>query len=339
MAASPDTPMSRPSRRLVALLVVVVVAIAIGGYAFTGSPSLAGLGAPPPPPPTAAAAPSQNDRDKAVAQIADMVDRLAARLKEKPDDAEGWSMLARSYTVLGRMPEALPAYRRAIALDPRSAGLLADYADAMIAANDGKTTDEAIGLVDRSLAMDGRQPKALALAGTFAFDRGDYAKAVADWQKIAEQLPPESEFHQQVVANIDEARRRGNLPVANAANAAVASGAEALTGTVMLSPQLAAQAAPDDTVFVYAHAEAGRMPLAVVRAKVKDLPLKFRLDDSMAMTASMKLSDMHHVIVAARVSKTGNAITQPGDLIGETPPIPPGTKDIAITIASPVGAK
>jgi cytochrome c-type biogenesis protein CcmH len=112
-----------------------------------------------------------------------------------------------------------------------------------------------------------------------------------------------------------------------------------LTGTVTLAAALVAQAAPDDTVFVYAHAREGRMPLAVMRAKVSDLPLRFRLDDSMAMTPAMKLSNMTHVIVAARVSKSGNAITQPGDLLGETAPVAPGTKDIAITIAAPVGTK
>jgi cytochrome c-type biogenesis protein CcmH len=81
------------------------------------------------------------------------------------------------------------------------------------------------------------------------------------------------------------------------------------------------------------------MPLAVFRATVKDLPLHFRLDDSMAMTQTMKISDMKQVIVAARVSKSGNAISQPGDFSGESRPVAPGTSDLAITIAREVPAK
>jgi cytochrome c-type biogenesis protein CcmH len=176
------------------------------------------------------------------------------------------------------------------------------------------------------------------LAGTVAFDRGDYATAAKQWQKIADALPPGSEFHQQVMANIDEARRRGGLAAATTSST-LSSGHETLTGTVTIAPSLAAQAAPNDIVFVYAHAESGRMPLAVIRATVKDLPITFKLDDSMAMTPTMKLSDMKQVIVAARVSKSGNAITQPGDLLGESKPIAPGTSGLSIEIARQVPAR
>ena len=323
----------RASWRLVASVVVVVLVIAIGGYAFTGSPSLAGLGAPPPQPV------ATDDREIGVAQIAGMVDKLAARLKEQPDDAEGWTMLARSYTVLTRYRDALPAYRHAIALQPNNAGLLADYADALAAANDGKSTAESTALIDRALAIDPQHPKALALAGTIAFDRGDFKAAAAQWQKIADALPPGSAFHQQVVANIDEAKRRGGLVPSTPAPVTASAGREALTGTVTLDPSLADKVSPADTVFVLARPESGRMPLAVFRATVKDLPLRFRLDDSMAMTPTMKISDMKQVIVATRISKSGNAITQPGDLSGESALVAPGTANLAIVVSKVVPAK
>ncbi len=359
---------STPSLRLVAAVVAAVLVVAVGGYAFTGSPSLAGLGKPPvapvAPPDAAATGASPGDREAGLQQIAEMVDRLAARLKDKPDDAEGWTMLARSYTVLTRYRESLPAYRRAVELQPRDAGLLADYADATAAANDGKPDAASNALIERALAIDPKQPKALALAGTVAFERGDYATAVMQWQKIADALPPGSEFHQQVMANVDEARRRGGLPAPNArampgtsgsiasassnpassspapsnATASAASGREALTGVVSLAPALAGSASPDDTVFVLARPESGRMPLAVFRAKVKDLPLRFKLDDSMAMTPTMKISDMKQVVVAARVSKSGNAMSQAGDLAGQVGPIAPGTRDLAIVIGQRVSA-
>ena len=340
---------TRPSRGLVVGVVLVVIVIALGGYAFKGSPTLAGLGTPPAPP--VAAAPANNEREIGLAQIAEMVDKLATRLKDRPDDAEGWTMLARSYTVLTRYRDALPAYQHAVALQPKNAGLLADYADAIAAANDGRQTAESQALIERALTIDPDQPKALALAGTVAFDRGDFATAVQRWQKIADALPAGSEFHQQVMANIDEARRRGGMPpsapstsaapaVASAApSSSSSSGREALTGTVTLDSSLAAQVSPNDTVFVLARPESGRMPLAVFRATVKDLPLRFRLDDSMAMTPTMKISDMKQVIVAARVSKSGNAISQPGDLAGESAPVAPGTNDLAIVVSKVVPAK
>ena len=169
------------------------------------------------------------------------------------------------------------------------------------------------------------------------------------WRKIADALPPDGEFHRQVVANIDEARRRGNLPAASTATSSIArppdgvpstasdaSGHEALTGVVTIAPAVAARAAPTDTVFVLARAEGGRMPLAVFRATVRDLPLRFRLDDSMAMTPTAKISDMKQVVVVARVSKSGAAISQPGDLSGESEPVAPGTGNLEISIRTVV---
>jgi cytochrome c-type biogenesis protein CcmH len=344
-ADTPPVRPAKPSGRLVVLLGLVVVIVAVGGYAFTGSPSLAGLGSAPVAADSAANSAAGSDREVGVQQIAEMVDRLAARLKERPDDAEGWTMLARSYAVLGRYRDALPAYRRAVELQPKDAGLLADYADTVTMTNDGKANAESIALIDRALALDPAQPKALALAGTVAFERGDYGTAVAQWQKIADALPPDSEFHRQVIANIDEARRRGAgggnsaAPSASSATKSVADGREALTGTVSLAPGLAASASPDDTVFVLARPESGRMPLAVFRATVKDLPLRFRLDDSMAMTPTMKISDMKLVVVAARISKSGNALSRPGDLLGQTGPVAPGTHDLAIEIKDVVPSR
>ncbi len=350
-------PRTRPSKRLVASLIVLVIAVAIAGYAFTGSPSLARLGVSSPATVAVgdggAAGEADKDREIGLQQIAQMVGKLAERMKSRPDDAEGWTMLARSYSVLGRYADAVPAYRRAAQLEPKNAGLLADFAAVLAASNDGRATPESSALLDRALAIDPLQPKALALAGTVAFDRGDYAGAVAQWRKIADTLPPDSEFHQQLQANIDEARRRGNLPSGAAlprdaapsvASNRVAAGDSAsssasISGKVMLAPALASRAAPTDTVFVFARAAVGgRMPLAVFRATVADLPLAFRLDDSMAMTAA-KLSDAKRVIVGARISKSGNALPQVGDLSGESAAVAPGSSGLSITIAEVVGAK
>ncbi len=339
-----------------------MLALAVFGYWLTGAPSLARSGA------DVASAEAPADAASAQAglhQIEGMVDQLAARLKEKPDDAQGWTMLARSYTVLGRFDEAVPAYARASELQPNNPQLLADYADAVAATKGSANNPQSIALIERALKADPKHPKALALSGTVAYERGDYAGAIAEWQKIADQLPPGSDLNERVQASIADARQRAEAgaaapatategasfgdakqaaaraaaaPSTTATTTAKAAAGSSVSGVVTLDPALAAQAAPGDSVFVFARpASGGRMPLAVLRAKVKDLPLSFTLDDSMAMSPAMTLSSASQVTVGARISKSGNAIPQPGDLSGETTGVTPGAKNVAVRIASVVG--
>ena len=338
------------------MLVLAVLGLAVAGYWQTGAPSLAFSGAPGGAV-AAAEAPAAGASGQIgmQQQIAAMVDQLAARLQQNPNDAQGWSMLARSYTVLGRFAEALPAYARASELQPNNAQVLADYADAVAATKGSANNPQSVALIERALKADPKHPKALALSGTVAYERGEYALAIAEWQKIVDQLPPGSDLNERVQASIADARERAAgtgavrspAPAASAANVAAAarpaSAAPAATGTsvsgvVTLDPALAAQAAPGDSVFVFARsASGGRMPLAVLRATVRDLPLSFTLDDSMAMAPGMTLSSASQLTVGARISKSGNAIPQPGDLSGETTGVTPGAKNVAVRIGSVVG--
>ena len=324
---------ARPSRGLVAVLGACVIAIAVGGYAWKGSPRLK--------PVPAAAEASANDAEEQAArqQIEGMVDKLAQRLKDKPDDATGWLMLGRSYTVLGRVDDSIGAYARAVALRPNEATPLADYADALATKNGGRPTPESEALVARALAAEPTHLKALALAGTAAFERNDYATAVRHLEKMAQGLPPDSPDAPRLQASLDEARRRGGIAAAPAPKPTAAVSGATITGTVTLAPALAAKASPTDTIFVFARAAQGsRMPLAVLRAQVKDLPLTYKLDDSMAMAPTAKLSGAAQVIVGARISKSGNAIPQPGDLAGEAAPVAPGASGVSITISAAVGS-
>jgi cytochrome c-type biogenesis protein CcmH len=332
---------SRPSARLVILLAAFVLIIAALGYWWKGSPSLtssvqaeAASGADPS---------SDASHSTASEQIAAMTERLATRLKEKPDDAEGWSMLARSYSVLGRHPEALKAYERAIALRPDDASLLADYADSMAVKNDRKLAGEPIKLIERALKLDPRNVKALALAGTHAFDLKDYAQAVKYWEQVIEFAPADSNFVQQVEPALAEARSLAGLPPAApkanvaAADKPVAGKSASVSGTVSIAPTLLKQSQPDDTVFIFARAaEGSRMPLAIVRKQVKDLPLTFTLDDSMAMSPANQLSGTARVIVGARVSKSGNAMPQAGDFSGQVGPVSVGANGLTIEIKEAV---
>ncbi|NBP96893.1 MAG: c-type cytochrome biogenesis protein CcmI [Burkholderiaceae bacterium] len=137
--------------------------------------------------------------------IEGMVERLAQRLEKDPNNAEGWQMLGRSYAALQRMPEALAAYKKALALNPNNAPLLVDYAD-LLAFENKSIKGEPIRLVQKALQIDPNNLKGLALAGTASFETGDYKKAEEYWSKAKGLVPADSEFARGMDENIAAAR-------------------------------------------------------------------------------------------------------------------------------------
>ena len=340
-AASP-----RPSWRLQGGLLVAVVALAVLGYGYTGAPDAVVMG------PVQASADEGGAAEGQPAvtqeQVTEIVERLAQRLKESPEDAMGWTLLARAYSSLGRHAEAAPAYLKALALQGDDASLLADYADTLAALNGGQFNADALKAIDRALALEPTNLKALALAGSAAFDRRDYLTAVQHWEAVERSLPPDAGILPQVRDSIAQARQLGGLPAATAAaqpaagtaaaaDALSAPGAASLSGRVSLAPALLSQASPEDTVFILARpAEGPRMPLAVLRKQVKDLPLDFALDDSMAMAPGARISGHSRIVVSARISKSGQAMPQPGDLSGESTVVAPGAQGLVVQISQVV---
>jgi cytochrome c-type biogenesis protein CcmH len=215
---------AKASGRLLGGLALAVVAVAAAGYAMFGTPQalttppLAALQLQQPPASDAGGA-----HPLTSAQIEGMIDKLAARLKDKPDDADGWAMLGRSYAVLGNHALALPALRRAMALQPDDAVLLADAADALAVVNGRAFDGEPRSLIEKALKLDPDNLKALSLAGTMAFNRKDYAVALQHWERLAS-LSPSSELAKQIQGGIDEAR---SLRAGTGAGAQVAATASA----------------------------------------------------------------------------------------------------------------
>jgi cytochrome c-type biogenesis protein CcmH len=342
-AAAVAPTVARPGKGLLAGLVLLVLLLAAGGYAWKGSPGLA-TGTPMA---QQAAAGEQGGapHSSTFEQISDMTVKLAARLQEQPNDAEGWGMLARSYTVLGKQDDALKAYEKALALRKDDAALLADYADVMAVKNEGRLTGAPMKQVEKALKIDPRNIKALALAGSEAFDRKDFATAIKYWEKVVQFGSADSPMVQQIQGGLDEARRLSGggaaaapmMPPAavppQSAPAPVGGAVGSVSGTVNLSPALRAKAQPDDTVFIFARSVGGsRMPLAILRKQVRDLPIRFTLDDSMAMTPANTMTTAGTFTVGARVSKAGNAMPEPGDLMGQSAPTKVGATGLQIDI-------
>ncbi len=273
-----------------------------------------------------------------------VLQELEDKLAKDPQDAQGWALLARSYTQLERFADAARAFDNLTRLMPHEAQLWADYADVQAMANNQSLAGLPTKLIAKALEADPNNIKALALAGSAAMDRGDYTAAIGYWEKALKFLPNGSEDAKMFESGIQQAREfslqvkggkppvQAQTPASEDKQPAVASGKELITGTVTLSDAMKGKAGPDDTLFVLARATDAKFPLAIVRKQVKDLPLKFTLDDSTAMTPQSKLSNFDKVVVIARISKSGNAMTQPGDLQGMSEIIKPGTTGVKVSI-------
>ena len=337
-------PEPRPPRNLV--LAVAAFVLAVGGIGYAALGNHAGLRVEP-----GMAGAELAGHAPDTEQVEAMIAKLAERLKSQPDDAEGWATLGRSYAAQGRHADALPAFKRVVELKPKDAQALADYADALAVANNRSLDGEPERLILQAVKLDPTNVKALALAGTIAFNRGQFNEAVVLWERAVRDADPQADFVKALQGAIAEARQRGGSapvgavaaapasppPAAPAAGPAAAPMAAAVSGRVTIKPSLRAQAAPDDTVFIFARAPTGsRMPLAILRRKVSDLPLDFSLDDSQAMSPATALSTVKTVVVGVRITKTGSAVPAPGDLQALSAPVALGTRNIQLEIAEQV---
>jgi cytochrome c-type biogenesis protein CcmH len=327
-AADDAAPVAGGGRGTLLAIALAVPLFAGGLYAWLGNP--AGLNPPQP-------------RHKvSAAEIDDMVTKLAARL-EKEDNPQGWVMLARSYKILGRIEDAGKAYARAGGFIDNDAALLADYADVLVAAS-GSFGAKPRELIAKALKLDPENAHALWLSGTAAFEAGQFSRAIADWERLLAQLPPDSDEARSVQGSIGEARTLGGKPApaakgqgGKAAPAKESEGNSQATATVKgrveLAPALKDKAAAADTVMVIARpADGSRMPVAVLKARVPELPLAFSLDDSLAMSPDHAVSKFKEIVIEARISKTGMAGAQAGDLISAPQTVKVGAGGVRLVV-------
>ncbi len=294
------------------------------------------------------------DQTNMAAQIEMMVANLAQRLQENPQDIEGWVMLARSFSVLGRYQEAVQAYEKAIQFVGDDPNILTDYADAIAMSSGESLEGKPLQLLQKAVSLDPNNQKALWLIGTALFERGDFTGAIEHWEHLLNILPAGSDDAGAMRGNIAEARnylerqRKGEFgaapPVTSLDDTLSGSGSAKIdhapakvakvSGTITIDEKLAGKVDAGDTLFVFAKAVRGPpMPLAIIKGSAKELPIEFTLDETMAMMPAMSLAKFNEVVIGARVSKGGNAIAQSGDLEGYVAkPVTVGSEGVEVRI-------
>jgi cytochrome c-type biogenesis protein CcmH len=291
---------------IVVLLAVPVASVVLyltyGEYRVIENPQLV-LAAPPQ---QAAAAPQMS--------LEEMTTAIKQRLKDNPEDAEGWFMLGRTMMARQQYDQAVTAFQRSNDLLADEPGILFALADALAMQNDGNLLGEPEELLRRGLELAPNFPNGLWLAGMAAEQRQEYATAHRYWTRLLPLItdnPTSTREIQGLIAMLEE--RDPEL-----ANTATSDSGARINLLVDISIELKAKASPDTTVFVYAKAMQGPpMPLAVRKLQLGDLPVSLTLSDDDAMMPSLKLSSFDQVIVGARVSSSGNPVAQSGDFYTE----------------------
>lgn len=281
------------------------------------------------------------------AELNGMLDGLVKKLEKEPGNLQGWAMLARSYKAVGRNSEAEQAFGRAGTLLDSDAQLLADYADVIATNAGGNLSGKPSELIEKALKVDPNNGMALWLSGTAAFQRSDFDKAIGTWERLVQQLEPGSEDEKMLQNAIGEAYAKSgkNAPVAASGMgagttpnphtkgpAASANPSASVSGEVELDPALKGKALPTDIVMVIARLPGTRMPMAVLRVPATQLPLKFTLDDSLAMNPQSLISNAANVEVEVRISKTGMAMPEPGDLLSAAQIVKVGAKGLKLRV-------
>ena len=273
---------------------------------------------------------AQVNSEKPITQegVEKMVAEFAVKMEKDPSNLKGWAMLARSYRILGRNEDAAKAYARAgdfIDSDPQ---LLADYADTLATIANGSFTGKPLQLVNKALKLDPNNLMALWLSGTASYSSGNYKAAVQTWEKVLQQLPPNTDEARAIQGSIAEARSKGGLTTM----APVAATGKEISGQIELSAELKSKVKPGDVVMVIARKPGERMPVAVLKVPAKDFPMSFALNDALAMNPSAPLSQLSEASVEVRISKTGMAKPEAGDLISSVQLIKVGSKNIRLIV-------
>jgi len=317
------------SGRLALVAVAVFVpALTLGLYAYLGTPELV-----EPKNPALAEAHTTGGELPSVEQ---MMSALVERLKQNPEDAQGWYLLGRTNMALKEYANAAAAFEKVHQLVGDEPSVLLAWADAIAMNEQGNMLGKPAALIRKAVELVPDDTTALWLAGMVEAQAGNHQLAISHWERLAPLIQDDPQASARIAALISRSREEsGAAPRTVAAVPEVSAekasepAVKAVSVRVSLSPELGGKVKPDDALFVYARALQGpRMPLAAARRQVRDLPLTLTLDDAGAMMPTMKISGFEQVVVGARVSRSGGALAQSGDLKGEVAPVRVGVDNV-----------
>lgn len=255
--------------------------------------------------------------------IEEMIRRLELRLQQQPDDTEGWLMLSRSYMVLGRNEEAVTVLERLHQLASDDPDTLLQYAEALAMLNNGQLAGRPSELIIQALELDPENATGLLFAGMVAGEKEDFERAIGYWRQLLPYLENDKQSLERVTQLINLAQEQIDssntvaTTLSEERTETTNQSGKSVTVNIKLDHELGAEISPGDTLFVYAQAlDSTPMPVAVIRRQAKDLPLNVLLNDTLAISPQHKLSDYEAVSITARISESGNAVPQSGDLTG-----------------------
>ena len=259
---------------------------------------------------------TKNDSEKLVS-VEQMLKRVERRLLDDPNNSDDWLMLANSYVVLKRYPEAIRAFENLYRLKGDDPSLLFRYADVLAMANSGIFAGKPSELIKKALQLDPQNTMGLWLAGLVAYEEGEVKKAINYWENVLPKLEIGSEEEKNIRKYIEFAKENNNISIQNNGSITQEKIEYSLKLSIELSPNFT-NINKNKAVFIYAKPinSPNNMPIIVLRKTVADLPLLVEMNDSMSMLPSNKLSDYKSVQVSARISNSGNAKSEKGDLIG-----------------------
>lgn len=309
--------------------IFLVPVLSMGMYSVLGQPQALD--------PLALQQSADTEGDVTPEKLASMASALSRRLQDEPNSVDGWVMLGRVQRALGRLGEADEALRKALELS-HDDNVLIERAEVLAQKNDGNFTGEPWAIIQRVLTADPRQLNALLLAGSASYAEENFRSALRFWERAREEVSPDSPDAPELDRAIAQARSKMGLPpipprADSVSERDAALQASSISGRVSVVSELSGKVSPTDTVFVYATPVTGsRMPLAIVRTTAAKLPFDFVLDDSTAMNPAAKLSGADEVTVRVRISKSGQAVAQPGDLGVSVTPVKPGTTGLNLMV-------
>ncbi|MCE3252863.1 MAG: ccmI [Cellvibrio sp.] len=250
----------------------------------------------------------------------EMVRLIEARLADDPEQLQYWFFLARTQMDLNDFNQAVNAYQQVLQRDTSSPMVMAELAQAMFLRDGNKMSPPITELVEKVLKAEPDNTMALGLAGIDAFGKKDYVSAIKYWEHTVKLTGQDSPGSQALVAGIERAATLYFAEGGTEASLAAARSGRQLSINVSLAEGV--EARPDQIVFVYARAWQGaKMPLAIARVPVSELPRRVVLTEAMAMTPAMSLGSVDNVEVIARISQNGTATAQPGDWQGSFGPL------------------